>query len=330
MGLVTRASNGCRTLFPTANSVFVLTALNLPGWHRGRGIPQGTVLGPMLFLIYINDLPSQLESSCAIFADDTTVHAASSDSKLSCARISADLDVAAEWADSWGMLFSAEKSEHLHIGKATGQRVTMRGVPIPQVKHHRHLGLVMNTRLSWTEHIKDVHGTCSRMIGVLRRLRRRLQGTTVKAIFIGAIRPRMEYASQVWSGGPTQSLQRLQDSFCKRHGIRLPPLQTRFDYHSLVLLYKMRSSLAPPYLCSLLPRQASATTGYSFRKSGVPSSSHKKIINIVELCPTVDSPLERTSEGNPRVRDVHQVQNPIKNPFTYLMSTVAFFKLQMI
>ena len=80
----------------------------------------------------------------------TTVHAASSDSKLSCARISADLEVAAEWADSWGMLFSAEKSEHLHIGKATGQRVTMRGVPIPEVKHHRHLGLVMNNKLSWT------------------------------------------------------------------------------------------------------------------------------------------------------------------------------------
>ena len=148
----------------------------------------------------------------------------------------------------------------------------MRGVPIPQVKHHRHLGLVMNNKLSWTEHIKDVYRTCSRMIGVLRRLRRRLQGATVKAIFIGAIRPRMEYASQVWSGGPTQSLQRLQDSFCKRHGIRLPPLPTRFDYHSLVLLYKMRSSLEPPYLCTLLPRRVSATTGYSFRKSPVPAT----------------------------------------------------------
>ena len=169
MGLVTRASNGCPTFSP-----HTVCSSN----------------------IYINDLPTQLESSCAIFADDATVHAASFDSKLSCARISADLDVAAEWADSWGMLFSAEKSEHLHIGKATGQQVTMRGVPIPEVKHHCHLGLVMNSKLSWTEHIKDVHGTCSRMIGVLRPLRRRLQGTTVKAIFISAIRPRMEYASQ--------------------------------------------------------------------------------------------------------------------------------------
>ena len=144
----------------------------------------------------------------------------------------------------------------------------------------------MNNKLSWTEHIKDVHGTCSRMIGVLRRLRRRLQGNIVKAIFIGAIRPRMEYASQVWSGGPTQSLQRLQDSFARDiHGIRLPPLQTRFDYHSLVLLYKMRSSLAPPYICSLLPWQASATTRYSFQKSGYPVPATGKSSTLSSFVP---------------------------------------------
>ena len=70
--------------------------------------------------------------------------------------------------------------------------------------------------------------------------------------------------------------------------------------------------------------------GIFIPKVRVPSSSHKKIINFDELCPKVDSPLERTSEGNPRVQDVDQLQNPTKNPFTYLMSTVTFFKLQMI
>ena len=77
----------------------------------------------------------------------------------------------------------------------------------------------------------------------------------------------------------------LQDSFCKRHGIRLPPLQTQFDYHSLVLLYKMRSSLAPPYLCSLLPRQASATTGYSFQKSGYPVPATRKSSTLSSFVP---------------------------------------------
>ena len=66
---------------------------------------------------------------------------------------------------------------------------------------------------------------------------------------------------------------------------RLPPLQTRFDYHSLVLLYNMRSSLAPPYLCSLLPRQASASTGYSFRKSGYPVPATRKSSTLASFVP---------------------------------------------
>ena len=124
------------------------------------------------------------------------------------------------------------------------------------------------------------------MIGVLRRLRRRLQGTTVKAHHChspthGICVPSLEWRTH---SKPTKTtrfiLQETWDSPASA-------LQTRFDYHSLVLLYKMRSSLAPPYLCTLFPRRVS------------------------------DSTLERTAEGNPRVQHVDQVQNPTKNPFTY-------------
>ena len=65
-----------------------------------------------------------------------------------------------------------------------------------------------------------------------------------KKSYTAVIRPR------IWSAGPTQRLQRLQDSFSKRHGIMLPPLQKRFDYHTLVLLYRIREKLAPDQFCS--------------------------------------------------------------------------------
>ena len=186
----------------------------------------------------------------------------------------------------------------------------------------------MNNKLSWTEHIKDVHGTCSRMIGVLRRLRRRLQGTTVKAIFIGAIRPRIEYASQVWSARRTNSkptrfiLQETWDS----------PASTtdsiRLSLSGSALQDEIKS-------CTAVLMHTSSPASFSnyrifISKIRVPSSGHKKIINIGKLCPTVDSPLERTSKGNQRVQHVDQVQNQTKNPFTYLMSTVASLKVQMI
>ena len=135
------------------------------------GIPQGTVLGPVLFLIFINDLPQSTRNQCSIFADDTSLHTAGKSTASSCATLSADLDAAATWADRWRMLFSAPKSKHLSIGNKARQSppVSMRGVLmiIPQVRTHKHLGLVLNESLTWSDHISNVYTTCARMIGIL-------------------------------------------------------------------------------------------------------------------------------------------------------------------
>ena len=93
------------------------------------GIPQRTVLGPVLFLVFINDLPSVLKSFCSIFADDTTAYTIGKDVVSTCSNLSKDLDVASGWARTWGMLFNPEKSKHLAILKSNRQ----------YGKHGRHL-----------------------------------------------------------------------------------------------------------------------------------------------------------------------------------------------
>ena len=89
----------------------------------------------------------------------------------------------------------------------------------------------------------------------------------------------------VWSGGSTRSLQRLQDSFAKRLGLTLPPLKNRFNYHTLVLFYKIRQNLAPKYLCSLVPDLSSTTSGYSFRKFSYPVPLTKKSATLESFLP---------------------------------------------
>ena len=203
------------------------------------GIPQGTVLGPMHFLIFFNDLSELIQNQASFFADDTTLHATDKSPLVSsCVSHSSDLDKAANWADRWGMLFSAPKSRHLPIGCEAQQSpsVFMKGAPIPQVRTHNHLGLIFSSTLTWNDHISNLYTTCARMTGILRRLDGSIPSLSMKKIYTAVIRPRTEYACAVWSGGPTERLQRLQDSFSKRHGIMLPPLQKRFDYHTLVLL----------------------------------------------------------------------------------------------
>ena len=121
-------------------------------------------------------------------------------------------------------------------------------VLIPQVRTQEHLGLVLNESLTWSDHISSVYTACSRMIGILRRLDGTIRSPAMKRIYTAVIRPRMEYACPVWSGGPTGCLQGLQDSFAKRHSLSLPPLEKRFEYHMLVLFYKVGPNLAHTYL----------------------------------------------------------------------------------
>ena len=109
------------------------------------GIPQGTVLGPVLFLIFINDLPSVVENESSIFADDTTMFTFGEDLAYSCRSLTLDLNAASHWAKVWGMLYNAEKSQHLTVRskhvRVSSPSISMGGVTVPQVDHHKHLGI---------------------------------------------------------------------------------------------------------------------------------------------------------------------------------------------
>ena len=139
----------------------VLVNGSYSSWETVRsGIPQGTVLGPTLFLIFVNDLPMCLSTDCALFADDTTTYAIGRDTQLICTNLSSAMSAASNWAQSWGMLFNAEKSEHLSIssnGRPDSNEITMGNTKIPKVSSHKHLGVTVQNTLKWTEHIKNIY-----------------------------------------------------------------------------------------------------------------------------------------------------------------------------
>ena len=113
------------------------------------GIPQVTVLGPKLFLVFINDLPINLVGKPSIFADDSIVFSRGNNKLETCQALSDNLDSVQDWAVyvTWGMLFNADKSEWLQItSKHTAAqddiRVTMNGQAIPRAKAHNHLDYI--------------------------------------------------------------------------------------------------------------------------------------------------------------------------------------------
>ena len=111
---------------------------------------------------------------------------------------------------------------------------------------------LLNDKLSWDDHVNKLYADCARRIGILWRLRNELDSTAFRKIFIGAIRPKMEYTCAVWSGGPTGKIAKLQDAYCRKHQIHLLPLKKRFDSHTLTLFFKMKHQMVLHYLSSLV------------------------------------------------------------------------------
>ena len=111
---------------------------------------------------------------------------------------------------------------------------------------------------------------------MLARLEKHLDQDSLRKIFDGFVRPRFEYACALWCGGNYQKLVKLQDRFCRRHQIRLPPMKARFEYHTAVLFFKMKSILSPTYLANLLPASIRQSSRYSLRKCVFPVPSVNK------------------------------------------------------
>ena len=133
-------------------------------------------------------------------------------------------------------------------GVAPQPSVSMAGIPIPQVKIHKHLGVIFNDTLTWSNHIDKVYERCAQRVGILRRLRRTFPSHALHRIYVGAVLPIMEYACPEWSGGPVAKLIHLHESFCRRNQTSLPPLQKRFDFHTLVLFYKINAEKPDPFV----------------------------------------------------------------------------------
>ena len=179
------------------------------------GVPQGTVLGPLLFLIYISDLPSVLDPSTAVrlFADDCVVYRSikSRDDQLQLQR---DLDALHTWGRCWGMKFNTKKCNIMHMGKITHSYFySLGGDVLSEVIEATYLGLTMSQDMSWSSHIKSLASRAHQRLGYVRRNLRGSPFRCRELAYKSLVRSIMETCSAVWDPtevGETDSLERVQ------------------------------------------------------------------------------------------------------------------------
>ena len=137
------------------------------------GVPQGTVLGPLMFLLYINDMPSQVQrdTRCRLFADDSLLYRVI-DSTLDQVQLQQDLKNLEKWALDWGMVFNPSKCYVMHINRGRTHRpylYELCGVLLKSVTQERHLGVILTQSLSWSNHISQVSVKANQKLGFIKR-----------------------------------------------------------------------------------------------------------------------------------------------------------------
>jgi len=247
------------------------------------GVPQGTVTGPLWFLLYINDLPTKVSSQTRLFADDCLLYTPISSTE-DMRVLQRDLTILESWQDMWLMKFNASKCYTMTVGKRNPphHNYSFCDQPLESVSSVPYLGVHISNTLSWNTHIQETVKKAQRVQNVIRRNLWSCNEDVKVTAYRSMVRPLLEYASTAWDPmlkKDIYSLERVQRQaarFCKKEYAReegtvsrildelnWEPLQTRRRHQKLCMLFKMQNGLVDIPLDQYIQPQTRATRGHT-------------------------------------------------------------------
>jgi hypothetical protein len=262
------------------------------------GVPQGTVLGPLLFLLHINDLPSVVNSKVRLFADDCLIYREIGNTNDQ-VILQKDLDSLEHWGTKWGMKFNANKCNVMRVSR---KRVpfqafyTLSGHILKEVVDAQYLGVTIDSGLDWSKHITTM---VSKANGKLAFLRRNLKGCPIKLkeiAYFSLIRAQLEYSSTVWDPHQKGNIAKIE--MVQRRAARFVKGNYKFQESVTQMLQELK-------WCTL-----------SSRRQNMRLSMFYKIITGLAAVPT--EPILTKADG--RTRSNHSLK------FRHIQSNTAAYK----
>ena len=238
------------------------------------GVPQGTVLGPLLFLCYINNLPDSAVSQVRLFADDCLLYR-EINTFQDHITLQQDLKNLESWADTWGMRLNATKCYILSINNKSNFRYSLNNTILKEVPNNPYLGILLSQDLKWSDHIASITKNANSTLGFLRRNLRHCPTSCRRNSYLSLVRSVLEYGSVVWDPylkKDIDALERVQrraarfiaGDYCSRstgtvqrllNKLKLTELQDRRKQLRLILFFKVVEGLVPAIPADKLTKQ---------------------------------------------------------------------------
>ena len=167
--------------------------------HVKSGVPQGSVLGPLLFIAYINDLPLLVNSPTKVFADDTKMYK-EIESISDADSFQADIDSLVKWCQEWGMKFNISKCYIMHYGKNNNNYLYhIQGHLLATCSTYKDLGVIVSNDLKPAEQIAKCVAKANQMVGMIRRTFSYIDKEIFLRTYKVFVRPILEYCQQSWA-----------------------------------------------------------------------------------------------------------------------------------
>ena len=249
------------------------------------GVPQGSVLGPLLFLVYINDIVCNIESIMKLFADDTSMSNSHTNPEHRAKVLNSDLLKVELWSKNWKVKFNDTKTELMNFNRDNlpNPNLYFSQTLLLESTQHKHLGLILQNNCKWREHVNYIIKKVSPLINCLKSLKYRLTRKPLETMYKSFILPIFDYSDILWDNCTAEETNQLES--LQLQGLRIITglikgtshaliykesgicsLKKRRERHKLIAYHKIVNGNAPQYLIDLLPPLVADINPYHRRR----------------------------------------------------------------
>jgi len=254
------------------------------------GVPQGTVLGPILFLIYINDIVNGLKSNINLFVDDCALYR-KIESEEENRVLQDDLNLLYNWGIRWSMDFNVSKCFSMTVTlnrNIIHSTYHINGVPVENVDSYKYLGVYISSKMQWNKTVDHMIGKANKTLGLLKRNFSSCSSHIKEKLYLSLVRPHLEYSCEVWSPSTKELKHRLE--MVQRHAARFVKNDYRQTASVTAMLKELnwdtlesrRTRFQLKYVHKMLSNQVALNPSDYFEKNTYSSlrNSHSKKLTL--------------------------------------------------